>query len=113
MTTEWLATVIAIVTAIGSLAVALSTRHKNRAEGDATIADTALAMVKEVRGEQEELKKENTTLKAQLAMMEVRMECQEREIASLRAGVTLLSQQIMGLGQMPVWAPMMHEKEDK
>ena len=112
MTTEWTA-IIAVITALGSLAVAFSTRHKNRAEGDATIADTALAMVKEVRGEQEELKKENTALRAKLAMMEVRIECQERELATLRVGVTLLSQQVMGLGQVPIWTPVAHEREDK
>lgn len=113
MTTEWLIAIAALITAAGSLGVALSTRHKNAAEGDATIADTALAMVKEVRGEQEELRKENTTLKAKLAMMEARIECQEREIATLRAGVTLLSQQVMGLGQVPIWTPVAHEREDR
>jgi len=81
--------ILAVVTGLSALAVALANRRKAEGEATAAITQTVLALLK--------------PLQERVAALEAEVQRQKTVISTLREGIKLLCNQITELGHDPVW----------
>jgi len=81
--------VVAIITALAGLIVALSARRRSNADANKATTEAVLLLLKP-------LNERITALECEVAML-------RRRIASFRRGVKLLCGQIIDMGHVPAW----------
>lgn len=84
-------TIVAILTGVAGLVVALSTRRKNYADASAAVTQAATQLVK--------------PLSERVAALEGEVATLRKRVAEFRRGVRLLCGQVTELGGVPVWQP--------
>ena len=85
------ATVVAIITALAGLAVALSTRRKTDAEIGKVTTEAVLCLIK--------------PLNERVAALEGEVAALRKRVAEFRRGVRILCGQVRQLGAEPLWEP--------
>jgi hypothetical protein len=92
------ATVVAIITALAGLAVALATRRKTDAETAKASTEAVLILIRPLSERVAALEGEVATLRSR--------------VAEFRRGVRILCGQVRQLGAEPLWEPPLGEDDD-
>jgi len=92
------ATVVAVITALAGLTVALATRRRTDAEITKVSTETALNLIK--------------PLKEQIAELQGEVAALRTRVAEFRRGVRILCGQVRQLGAEPLWEPPMDGGDD-
>lgn len=104
--------IIAIITALAGLIVAMGTRRKSDAETNKATVEAVVTLIAPLTARVKVLEAENTAERTRNAAMANRVAALEAEVATLRErvaefrrGVRLLCDQITQLGAKPIWQP--------
>src|SRR3990167_2028654 len=97
--------ITAIIVAIIGAYVSLSSRRKNNAEADSSIVSAANSLIEPLKKRVSELETLTGNQEKKINELEDTTTSQHFEIAELRAGVNLLTPQIVSLGQQPLYKP--------
>jgi membrane peptidoglycan carboxypeptidase len=92
------ATVVAVITALAGLIVALSTRRKADAEINRVTTDAVLSLIK--------------PLNERVAALEGEVATLRQRVAEFRRGVQILCEQVRQLGAEPLWEPPTDDNGD-
>ena len=85
------ATIVAIITALAGLLVALGTRRKSDAETDKATTEAVIILIK--------------PLSERVAALEGEVAALRKRVAEFRRGVRILCGQVRQLGAEPLWEP--------
>ncbi len=106
--TEAVAIIMAAV-ALGGLAVqwwtGRSTKRKDEASASESIAEAVTTLLTPLRERIAQLETQTKEQSQQIEMLTKTTKEQQFEITELRAGVMLLTNQIVGLGHTPIYVP--------
>jgi len=116
---SFLTAVAALLTSLTAIYLGQSQRKKNSADTAKAVTDALDHVIVRLRNEMDELEKEIENLKQRENFLEARIEQEqkiteslrervrnlEKENAELRAGVQLLTLQVVALGQNPLYPP--------
>lgn len=102
---EIASTIIAILTAGGSLLVALNSRTKAKMEVAQIVTDSALKLVKPLEERIVVLEESLKILQEDNKKLEDEVEKLKQENAELWEGVAILINQIHKIGETPIWRP--------
>jgi predicted RNase H-like nuclease (RuvC/YqgF family) len=96
-------TLVALMAALGSLIVAVESRHKQKADAADMISKAATSLVEPLEGRVKELEKEVKILRAENRTLRDQVEKLEDDNQRMKDGIAILIDQIKKLGHNPAW----------
>ena len=100
-----LGTIGGIIMAAAALYTALGARQKGQGDFTKSISDAASSLISPLRNELEQVRRELNAERAERERLGLRVRIVEQDNAELRAGVALLTNQVVALGQKPLYQP--------
>ncbi len=111
---EWTALIMAAI-ALAGVAIQFwkARSEKRRDDGDAaeSISSAAKSLIEPLRKRVDELEAMTARQEAAIVTLTKKTQEQQQEITELRAGVMLLTTQIVALGQKPIYIPTRDKPE--